>query len=173
MACIVRVPTENVKQKLQAGMYPNTSAALRGILSSGGLGGFFAGYSTTVMRDVPFSFIQFPLYERAKKEWGRIQGAPVNPLQGACCGSISGVVAGALTTPLDVAKTRLMLGADSQGVPYTSMGNTLARVYAEGGVKGLFAGLSPRVGWISIGGLVFFGAYEQAMSQLKAHELLE
>jgi solute carrier family 25 S-adenosylmethionine transporter 26 len=35
-------------------------------------------------------------------------------------------------------------------------------VYRERGVKGLFAGVVPRVMWITIGGGIFFGVYEQA-----------
>lgn len=34
----------------------------------------------------------------------------MSSLQGALCGSISGSFAAAITTPLDVVKTRLMLG---------------------------------------------------------------
>lgn len=166
MACLVRVPTENVKQKMQAGLYPSTAATIRGILAQGGPGGFFTGYGTTVMRDVPFSFLQFPVYEKFKKLWAAEQGSPLQPWQGAVCGSVSGAFAGAITTPLDVAKTRLMLGADSKGVPYSGMFNTLQRVHAEGGVQHLFSGLAPRVIWISIGGLVFFGIYETAISTL-------
>eukprot|EP01043_Picozoa_sp_COSAG02_P033560 COSAG02_NODE_2296_length_9197_cov_11.568587_5_plen_157_part_00 len=73
---------------------------------------------TTVMREIPFSAIQFPLYEGAKRKWGEWQGRPVNTLQASLCGSVCGGFAAAVTTPLDVTKTRLMLGADSKGVPY-------------------------------------------------------
>ena len=31
-----------------------------------GAGGFYTGYGTTLMREVPFSIIQFPLWEKAK-----------------------------------------------------------------------------------------------------------
>lgn len=38
---------------------------------------------------------------------------------------------------------------------------TLKTVYGEKGVKGLFAGVVPRVIWITIGGGIFFGVYEK------------
>ena len=101
------------------------------------------------------------IYEKLKNAWGERQGHKVDPWQGAICGSVAGVVAGSLTTPLDVAKTRLMLGVDANGVPYKHMTETLGRIYSEGGVRGLFSGLGPRCGWISLGGLVYFGAYEE------------
>ena len=34
-----------------------------------GLGGFYAGYMTTVLREIPFSFIQFPIWEGLKAKW--------------------------------------------------------------------------------------------------------
>ena len=34
------------------------------------------------------------------------------------------------------------------------------------GTLALFSGLGPRVGWITIGGFVFFGAYEKAQELL-------
>jgi hypothetical protein len=55
---------------------------------------------TTVMREIPFSAIQFPLYEGLKRKWGEQQGAPVNSLQAGLCGSFAGSIAAAVTTPL-------------------------------------------------------------------------
>merc|ERR1719321_1083591 len=80
-----------------------------------GLGGFYVGYGTTVMREVPFGFIQFPLYEALKRQWTEHQGKEISPLQGAACGSFAGCIAAALTTPLDVASTRIMLDVPAQG----------------------------------------------------------
>ena len=83
-------------------------------------------------------------------------------------GSVAGAFASFMTTPLDVAKTRLMLGKDAHGVDYKGTIDALVRVYYEGGSKPnsgslrlLFSGVGPRVMWISIGGFVFFGSYEQ------------
>lgn len=67
-ACLVRVPTGVVTQNMQVGKYASFVEALRGIASGpGGLMSFYTGYWTTVAREIPFSFIQFPMYEGLKK----------------------------------------------------------------------------------------------------------
>ena len=88
-ACWIRVPTENIKQKMQVGQYINTTDCLNAIARSGRAGsGFYKGYTATVSREVPFSFIQFPIYETLKKQWAQWQGSDVTPIQSAVCGSI-------------------------------------------------------------------------------------
>ena len=52
MACLVRVPTENVKQKMQAGLYNSATETVQGVLQQQGCRGFYTGYLTTVMREV-------------------------------------------------------------------------------------------------------------------------
>ena len=80
--------------------------------------------------------------------------------QASLCGSAAGGFSAAVTTPLDVVKTRLMLGADAEGVKYKGTMDAIRRINAEGGAGRFFAGVGPRTMWISIGGCVFFGAYE-------------
>jgi len=159
-ACLVRVPTENVKQKMQAGLYKATGDCVRGILKEQGVGGFYVGYMTTVAREIPFSFIQFPIYEGMKKKWSAWQGSEVTTVQSSLCGSVAGGFSAAVTTPLDVIKTRLMLGKDKDGVAYKGAADAAKRIHAEGGLGRFFMGVGPRTMWISIGGCVFFGAYE-------------
>jgi solute carrier family 25 S-adenosylmethionine transporter 26 len=175
-ACLVRVPTEVVKSKMQTNA-SGTSTLLSTIklvlaekdgraFASSIFGGLYRGYGITLMREVPFAFIQFPLYERLKVEWSALLGRETSPIQAAACGSFSGGVAAALTTPLDVVKTRLMLGADKAGVAYLGAGDVVSRVMKEEGSAVLLSGIQPRVMWISIGGFVFFGAYESYRSLL-------
>jgi solute carrier family 25 S-adenosylmethionine transporter 26 len=123
-------------------------------------GGLYRGYGITLMREIPFAMIQFPLYEELKRWWSSHQGVPVSPLQAAACGSITGGFAAGLTTPLDVLKTRLMLGKDKHGKVYKNAVDVLKRIVAEEGLPTLMSGVQPRVFWISLGGFVFFGAYE-------------
>ena len=109
--------------------------AVRGIAASNGIAAFYTGYWTTVAREIPFSFIQFPMYEGLKKFWARTQGHDTSPTQGAACGSLSGAVAGAATCPLDVVKTRMMLGATTKdGSLYVGIVNSLRTIAAEEGV---------------------------------------
>ena len=117
---------------------------------------FYSGFWTTVAREIPFSFIQFPLYEALKKHWAAAQGTPhVSAAQGAACGSFAGAIAGALTCPLDVVKTRMMLGAASaSGALWRDHGTlrSLSLIAREEGALALFHGIGPRVGWITLGG---------------------
>ncbi|KAG7344593.1 mitochondrial carrier protein [Nitzschia inconspicua] len=176
-ACLVRVPTEVIKAKMQT----NTDHALSltntirlvwnethgGSPLSQWTGGLYRGYGITLMREIPFAMIQFPIYEYCKVYWADQyrHGVPVNPIEAAACGSFSGGIAAAVTTPLDVIKTRLMLGSDREGRLYQGVGDVIRKTSAEG--YGVFlSGIQPRVMWISLGGFVFFGAYEAFKSSL-------
>ena len=76
--------------------------------------------------------------------------------------SVAGGVGAAITTPLDVAKTRIMLAkAGSDMATKESLRFAINTVILEKGMKGLFAGVIPRTLWMSIGGAVFFGVYEK------------
>jgi len=176
-ACLIRVPTEVIKSKMQTNATGSSTltSTIQLVLSEKGdtrafassiFGGLYRGYGITLMREVPFAFIQFPLYERFKVEWSNIQGYATSPIQAATCGSISGGIAAGFTTPLDVIKTRLMLGSDKFGIPYKGAKDVVQRLVNEEGSSVLLSGIQPRVMWISIGGFVFFGAYESYRSFL-------
>jgi solute carrier family 25 S-adenosylmethionine transporter 26 len=165
-ACLVRVPTEVVKAKMQTGESSGLMQTIGKVLKekhgplSSVMGGLYRGYGITLMREIPFAMIQFPLYEKSKEWIGNWQQYPATPVQAAVGGSISGGIAAATTTPLDVVKTRLMLGADKTGVVYKNAWDVLQRTVTHEGTGALLNGIQPRVMWISIGGFVFFGAYE-------------
>ena len=176
-ACTIRVPTEVVKQRIQAGMSVGITNTVQTIVNKEGFRGLYTGFGVTLMREIPFSLIQFPIYEKLKVyinnyrlKNGNKKG--VYSYEAALCGSISGGIAAAMTTPLDVIKTRLMLAVDAQGMPYKGFVDTFQRVYNEGKATGrgghskLLSGIGPRVMWISIGGFVYFGAYEKAKSMI-------
>lgn len=66
VACVIRVPTELLKQRLQNLQHNSITAAFKHVFQTSGGLGLYRGYFITVFRDVPFAMIQFPLYERLK-----------------------------------------------------------------------------------------------------------
>lgn len=173
IACIIRVPVENIKQNLQAGLFKNNTLAIKTIYNRNGITGFYTGYSTTLAREIPFAFIQFPLYELLKLKLLSIKqkqdnSIKVSGLECAIIGSICGSIAAALTTPLDVCKTRLMLQQTNKA-DSTSIIQLMKSIYRRDGMKGLFSGVIPRVMWIGLGGFIFFGAYESTKNFFQKH----
>lgn len=160
-ACVIRVPVEVVKQRAQANHTLSSLTVFKQTLATEGFRGFYRGYFSTVIREVPFSFIQFPVWEYLKSSWSSLQGCPVEPWQSSVCGAISGCAAAGITTPLDVAKTRIMLAHTGSVLARGSIWTAMNIVHAEKGVKGLFAGVVPRMLWISLGGAIFLGVYDK------------
>lgn len=62
---------------------------------------------------LPFTAIEFPLYEFLKVRLARHLGRKhLEPYEAACCGSVAGGFGAAATTPFDVLKTRVMLDVE-------------------------------------------------------------
>ncbi|KZC12398.1 PREDICTED: S-adenosylmethionine mitochondrial carrier protein-like [Dufourea novaeangliae] len=152
VACLIRVPVEVVKQRKQALLCDEHRLPLKTL---------YRGYGSTVLRDLPFGLVQMPLWEYFKLCWKRHVDRECTPVESAICGSVSVAISAAMTTPLDVAKTRIMLSNTSADKEEVKVSIMLREVYRECGAKGLFAGFLPRVGGFTISGFVFFGVYEK------------
>ncbi|KAI5282884.1 hypothetical protein KEM52_003561, partial [Ascosphaera acerosa] len=119
-ASVIYVPSEVLKTRLQlqgrhdnpffkSGYnYRSTADALRTITRQEGCGALFFGYKATIVRDLPFSALQFAFYER-------LRGLAIDhagsqeiglPLEIATATGAGGA-AGVLTCPMDVVKTRI------------------------------------------------------------------
>ena len=88
--------------------YRSTVDAARTIVRQEGFSALFYGYKATIFRDLPFSALQFAFYEQEQqwaREWvgGREIGLPLEILTASSAGGLAGVI----TCPLDVVKTRI------------------------------------------------------------------
>lgn len=127
------VPSEVLKTRLQLqGRYNNpffhsgynyrsTLDAFRTIIRLEGLTELFSGYKATLARDLPFSALQFAFYEKEQKmakAWvGHKEiGLPLEIFTGASAGGMAGVI----TCPLDVVKTRIQTQLDPALAPHSA-----------------------------------------------------
>lgn len=158
-ASLIRVPTEVVKQRMQTGQFTSASAAVRLIAAKEGVKGLYAGYGSFLLRDLPFDAIQFCLYEQLRIGYKMAAKRELNDPENAIIGAFAGALTGAITTPLDVIKTRLMVqGSANQYKGFVDCVQTIVR---EEGPPALLKGIGPRVLWIGIGGSIFFGVLER------------
>lgn len=200
-ACAVRVPTEVIKQRAQAGLFGGSSlAALKDILAlrhksglnvsaAGGhvedrgmcrvLRELYRGAGITIAREIPFTILQFTMWEGMKSTYATSQCEkkkksederyiiPAGP--SAVFGSIAGSVAAGLTTPLDVVKTRVML-ARRGGDDKIRVFEVVKDIAKEEGFGAFWKGIGPRVMWIGIGGAVFLGSYQSVSNFIERRQ---
>ncbi|EEF32126.1 S-adenosylmethionine carrier 1, chloroplastic/mitochondrial [Ricinus communis] len=163
-ASLIRVPTEVVKQRMQTGQFTSAPDAVRLIISKEGFKGMYAGYGSFLLRDLPFDAIQFCIYEQLRIGYKAAARRELNDPENAVIGAFAGALTGAITTPLDVIKTRLMVqGSANQ---YTGIFDCVQTVVREEGPTALLKGIGPRVLWIGIGGSIFFGVLESTKRYL-------
>ncbi|PIA47851.1 hypothetical protein AQUCO_01400444v1 [Aquilegia coerulea] len=156
---LVRVPTEVIKQRMQTGQFTSAPNAVRTIVAKEGFRGLYAGYGSFLLRDLPFDAIQFCLYEQLRIGYKLAAKRELNDPENAIIGAFAGAITGAVTTPLDVIKTRLMVqGSANQ---YKGILDCVQTIVREEGPTALLKGIGPRVLWIGIGGSIFFGVLER------------
>nr|XP_027077457.1 S-adenosylmethionine carrier 1, chloroplastic/mitochondrial-like [Coffea arabica] len=159
-ASLIRVPTEVVKQRMQTRQFASPPDAVRLIISKEGFRGLYAGYKSFLLRDLPFDAIQFCIYEQLRIGYKMAAKRDLNDPENAAIGAFAGALTGAITTPLDVIKTRLMVqGSTNQ---YRGVFDCVQAIVREEGPPALLKGFGPRVLWIGIGGSIFFGVLESA-----------
>ncbi|XP_021902577.1 probable S-adenosylmethionine carrier 2, chloroplastic isoform X2 [Carica papaya] len=156
---IVRVPTEVVKQRMQTGQFASAPDAVRLIVAKEGFKGLYAGYGSFLLRDLPFDAIQFCIYEQLRIGYKLAAQRDLNDPENAILGAFAGAVTGALTTPLDVIKTRLMVQGSAN--KYKGLSDCVRTIMNEEGPRAFLKGIGPRVLWIGVGGSIFFGVLEK------------
>ncbi|KAI9349480.1 mitochondrial carrier domain-containing protein [Zopfochytrium polystomum] len=198
---IVKVPREVVTARLQtakvaAGEKPMSSMQMvSSIVRQQGPLGLFRGFWSTTTRDAPFMVILFTTYEAFKQyQHHFVFGIPtddedddpltITTLKSTLFGGVSGALAGFLTTPFDVIKTKVMTSPVEVGAPgraaaasMWSVARSLARSAAIpispakrllGPSSAFFTGAAARsVWWFGICS-IFFPIYERSKETMRA-----
>lgn len=172
LGCLIKIPGEIVKQKLQSGKYgPNGERNFFTIFFSGfqsehiieNVKYFNRIFLITLFREIPFSAVQFTLYDKFKsflleKNEKKNSRERIGLISGLLSGSISGFI----TTPLDFIKTRIVLCDNQMSILYC-----VKTVVKNEGLLSFFKGAVPRTLWIGLGGSFFFGYYEYVFSLME------
>eukprot|EP00741_Cyanophora_paradoxa_P023706 tig00021612_g22900.t1 len=159
-ASVVRVPQEILKQRVQADVYPNMIATIQGILSTDGPRGFYTGYLSTVLRDVPFNATAFLFFEQFKGTFVRTNSRDPENWENLAMGAMSGGLSALIWTPIDVVKTRLMTQKPGQARKYNGILDTFKKVANEEGPQALMKGVVPRLVYLSPMSAITFSVYE-------------
>lgn len=170
VSAVFWVPMEVVKQRAQVRGAPSVTVA-RDLLRREGGRAFFKGYALTVGVFGPYSMFYFVSYERLKEWWGARLGTDGDlaklPLYAVTASaSMSGAVAGALTCPLDIVKTRLQTQGDvavsgeKARRQYSSAWHAVRSIAKEEGARGFLRGISARVLWLVPGTAITMTSFE-------------
>ncbi|AMD20044.1 HCL107Cp [Eremothecium sinecaudum] len=191
------VPSEVLKTRLQLqGRYCNPyfnsgynylhlTDAIKTIVRTEGYQALFFGYKATLIRDLPFSSLQLAFYERFRKWAFSLEGKPLEDrisfTSELLCGGLAGGLAGMLTTPLDVIKTRIQTQTSSDmpvGVSGSansakpsrisnSIFNGLYTVYKSEGFIGFTRGVGPRFIWTSVQSSIMLLLYQTTLQLME------
>lgn len=148
----IMVPKELITQRMQAGAKGRSWEVLLRILEKDGVLGLYAGYSATLLRNLPAGVLSYSSFEYLKAAvLSRTKQANLEPFQSVCCGALAGAISASLTTPLDVVKTRLMTQVHGDAVNkvaatmYSGVRATVKQILKEEGWVGLTHGMGPRI----------------------------
>nr|GMD50240.1 protein MITOFERRINLIKE 1, chloroplastic [Ipomoea batatas] len=165
----IMVPKELITQRMQAGAKGRSWEVLLRILEKDGVLGLYAGYSATLLRNLPAGVLSYSSFEYLKaaviKE---SKQAKLEPYQSVCCGALAGAISASLTTPLDVVKTRLMTQVHGEAVNkvaaamVSGVSATVRQILREEGWVGFTRGMGPRVLHSSCFSALGYFAFETA-----------
>ena len=169
LACsLVLVPGEVIKTRLQTGMVTSVVQGITQTIKQDGIGGLFAGYYATMLRDVPYTMLELGLYENIKTFIRKVQKRnDLTQQEELLAAAFTGGFTGFVTTPLDLIKTKLMMQSTTGG-QYKGVFDAFGSIYKAGGVKALFVGSSARVAWLLPFTTIYLGIYEMAKRRVLA-----
>ena len=102
---LIMTPFDMVKQRMQLGYYRSVGHCVRSVARLEGFPAFYRSLPTTMLMNLPYGCIMVSANESAKKVLN--PSGKYNLVSTMISGCFAGGVAAALTTPLDVIKTRL------------------------------------------------------------------
>jgi len=146
--------------------YKGLSDCIRTIVRNEGVSALYAGYTTTLLMNVPYNAVYFASYESLRRLLKRGSEKEFDAVAHCIAGGGAGSLAAALTNPFDVAKTRLQTQGDVEK-KYKGMVNAMVTIWKEEGRSGYLRGLPPRMALHSTSAAICWMTYEYCKYILK------
>jgi len=180
-------PLELVRTKMQSQKMPwsDVHKCLTELVRVQGIKGLWNGYTATLLRDVPFSALYWPLYEQSKAIMNLYTSNRDSFLVNFGSGAVAGSFASTVTLPFDVIKTikQIEMGEKDimavrpgttrsyHPVPVNKVSSSLSgrsrsnitiakELIRDQGVRGLFAGIIPRLLKVAPACAIMISSYE-------------
>ncbi|XP_059618945.1 probable mitochondrial glutathione transporter SLC25A40 [Phlebotomus argentipes] len=182
IAASIVSPLELVRTKMQSQRvsYLEVGQALKSMVNTQGIWGLWTGLRSTLMRDVPFSGLYWTSYETLKAIYG-ITGSPSVTFS-FIGGALSGSIAAIVTTPFDVVKTHKQIEL-GENLIYTDTPKkipkrenvlpALEKIYKLHGIRGLFAGLIPRLVKVAPACAIMLSSFEYGKAFFHQHNVVQ
>ncbi len=175
-------PLEMIRTKMQSEplSYAQLSNCLKRAVKTDGLSSLWRGLGPMLSRDVMYAVLYWTHYELLKAEMCKVCHTD-DPTVAMTfwTGVLSGVLAAVVSTPFDVVKTQKQIsigkaptGTGGEGPRgRASSLSIMKRIFAQSGVKGLFAGTVPRICKGAPSSAILITTYEVSISLFKKYNL--
>lgn len=146
-------PAEVIKVRLQiqnstkgSVRFSGTWDCLLKTLRSEGISGFYRGLPALWMRDIPFNFVYFGMFETCCSLMCQLSNKKtkreINGLQIFVSGGLAGMSAWAVCFPFDVIKSHMQTAYGNEG---RSLANVVKSLYSKNGISAFYRGWSAAV----------------------------
>ncbi|KAG5478555.1 hypothetical protein LSCM4_04788 [Leishmania orientalis] len=188
-SAVIRVPMETVKMRIQSAAASGSLHALRQLWRQGFASCLRLAVPQTLMHDIPYSVIQWVVYETLRpwtQQWGTRVGKQVRstgPGEASSAptsfwadygaelartflsGGFSGLLASALTAPLDNIRTRVVVATARDR--NLTISDVVRDAYQREGMRGFVRGGGMRVLWVTTNMALYFPLFEGVRSLLQ------
>jgi len=174
----VTLPTDVAKVRLQLQLSSGTTTKYTGfanclltIAKEEGAPALWKGLAPALVRQVCYTSLSLVIYEPIRDFYKKLQSgsnpdAPLTFGQRLAAGGTAGALAISVFNPAEVIKTKVQA---HQGTASLTMKEVAARIWAQDGITGFWAGLRPNVARTFLVNAAELGTYDEAKSRLEPY----
>eukprot|EP01038_Epipyxis_sp_PR26KG_P004292 gene4292-6087_t len=163
---IVSTPQMVLTDRLMADVYPSFPAAMRTILRTEGVAGFYAGWWPALAQKIPSYGLTWVFFQQLKKSYQKIFNVKPSNEANFIIGAVAAAGSVIMMNPMDTIKTRLVTQPLNCPMAYKGVTDCFIRIVKEEGITSFYRSLAPRLLSVVPMIAIQFGVYELMKSKL-------